>query len=113
MTNRDFLVRFITDCVIRSDDSGLMTEIVIPDKWLDQPYGTSDGKMLEWHFPTKMFLSLDDAVHVAVKQFDVDATIARQEFEQKCYVTDDQYTIGFYDGLDRASAAIRKVREDS
>ena len=38
MTNRDFLVRFITDCVIRSDDSGLMTEIVVPDlPYYDKP----------------------------------------------------------------------------
>lgn len=55
---------------------------------------------------TKLFLSLDDAVKIAVREFDIDATLARQEFEQKCYVTDNQYVIGYHDGLRDAIKAI-------
>ena len=60
---------------------------------------------------TKLFLSLDDAVRVAVRHFDLDAEIARQEFEQKCYVTDDQYSIGYYDGIEDAIKAIKQKVE--
>lgn len=55
---------------------------------------------------TKLFLSLDDAVKVAVREFDIDATIARQEFEQKCYISDDQYGIGYYDGVVKSMAKV-------
>lgn len=55
---------------------------------------------------TKLFLSLDNAVKVAVREFDIDATLARQEFEQKCYISDDQYGIGYHDGLHDAIKAI-------
>lgn len=57
---------------------------------------------------TKMFLSLDDAVKVAVREFDADPVLARQEFEQKCYITDDQYVIGYNDGLYDAIEAIKQ-----
>lgn len=60
---------------------------------------------------TKLFLSLDDAVRVAVREFGLDAEIARQEFEQKCYVTDDQYSIGYYDGIEDAIKAIKQKAE--
>ena len=60
---------------------------------------------------TKLFLSLDDAVRVAVREFGLDAEIARQEFEQKCYVTDDQYSIGYYDGIEDAIKAIKQKME--
>lgn len=63
---------------------------------------------------TKLFLSLDDAVRVAVREFGLDAEaaeIARQEFEQKCYVTDDQYSIGYYDGIEDAIKAIKQKVE--
>ena len=56
---------------------------------------------------TKLFLSLDDAVLVATKEFDIDPQLARQEFEQKCYITDDQYVIGYHDGIYDAIAAIK------
>ena len=56
---------------------------------------------------TKLFLSLDDAVRVAVREFGLDAEIARQEFEQKCYISDDQYSIGYNDGLDDAINAFK------
>lgn len=36
----------------------------------------------------KLFLSLEDAVNVAQKHFDIDPIIARNEFEQKCYIPD-------------------------
>jgi len=60
---------------------------------------------------TKLFLSLDDAVRVAVREFGLDAEIARQEFEQKCYISDDQYSIGYNDGLDDAIKAIKQMNE--
>ncbi len=62
----------------------------------------------------KLFLSLDDAVRVAVKEFSLDvedAEIVRREFEQKCYVTDDQYSIGYYDGIEDAIKAIKQKVE--
>lgn len=63
---------------------------------------------------TKLFLSLDDAVSVAVREFGLDvedAEIIRQEFEQKCYISDDQYSIGYNDGLDDAIIAIKETIE--
>lgn len=57
---------------------------------------------------TKLFLSLDDAVLVTARHFDIDEELARQEFEQKCYATDDQYSIGYYDGLNDAIKAIEQ-----
>ena len=60
---------------------------------------------------TKLFLSLDDAVTIAVREFDADAVLARQEFEQKCYITDDQYVIGYHDGLYDAIKAIKDKAE--
>lgn len=63
---------------------------------------------------TKLFLSLDDAVRVAVREFGLDAEdaeIARQEFEQKCYISDDQYSIGYYDGIEDAIKAIKQKVE--
>ena len=59
----------------------------------------------------KLFLSLDDAVTIAVREFDADAVLARQEFMQKCYITDDQYKIGYHDGLDDAIEAIKVMAE--
>lgn len=60
---------------------------------------------------TKLFLSLDDAVLVAARHFDIDEELARQEFEQKCYVTDNQYKIGYCDGLNDAIKAIEQKAE--
>ena len=57
----------------------------------------------------KLFLSLDNAVAIAVREFDADAVIARQEFMQKCYVTSDQYQIGFYDGVGESLEAVRNL----
>ena len=66
---------------------------------------------------TKLFLSLDDAVKVAVREFGIDATLARQEFEQKCYISDDQYDIGCYDGVVKCVAKLTEelanMRKDS
>ena len=60
---------------------------------------------------TKLFLSLDDAVLVATREFGIDPQLARQEFEQKCYVTDNQYVIGYHDGLYDAIEAIKDKAE--
>jgi hypothetical protein len=56
---------------------------------------------------TELFLSLDDAVLVATRGFGIDEDLARCEFEQKCYITDNQYVIGYHDGLDDAIEAIK------
>lgn len=62
---------------------------------------------------TKLFLSLDDAVLVATREFDIDPELARNEFEQKCYITDNQYVIGYHDGLRDAIKAIEdKAKEN-
>lgn len=60
---------------------------------------------------TKLFLSLDDAVLVATREFDIDPQLARNEFMQKCYITDNQYVIGYHDGLDDAIEAIKDKAE--
>ena len=56
---------------------------------------------------TKLFLNLEDAVEIAVREFDIDPVLARQKFTQKCYVTDNQYIIGYHDGLNDAIEAIK------
>ena len=53
-----------------------------------------------------LFLSLEDAVRVAEIQFDIEPELARVEFEQKCYIPNDQYKIGYQDGLADAIKAI-------
>lgn len=58
-----------------------------------------------------LFLNLDDAVMVAYRVFGLDSTIARQEFMQKCYISDDQYQNGFYDGLYKAVDTIKALAE--
>ena len=58
-----------------------------------------------------MFLSLDDAVEVAVREFDADAVLARQEFMQKCYISDNQYEIGFFDGVGESLDAVRNLMD--
>lgn len=62
---------------------------------------------------TKLFLSLDDAVLVATREFDIDPQLARNEFEQKCYITDNQYVIGYHDGLRDAIKAIEDKAKGS
>ena len=57
------------------------------------------------------FLTLDNAVKVAVRHWGIDPVLARQEFEQKCYLTNDQYKIGYRHGLDDAVKAIEKILE--
>lgn len=54
----------------------------------------------------KRFLDLDDAVKIAVENFYVDEEFARGELEQKSYMSNDQYSIGFYDGLTKAANAV-------
>lgn len=62
---------------------------------------------------TKQFLSLDDAVIVAQIQWGIDPELARNEFEQKCYLTDDQYKIGHRDGLIDAIKAIEACGKET
>lgn len=61
----------------------------------------------------KMFLSLDNAVKIAVREFGIDKTLARQEFEQKCYISDDQYKIGYNDGLMKAVSLVSLELSDT
>ncbi len=58
---------------------------------------------------TKMFLPLEEAVKIAVWNWGADEEIAEQEFEQKCFISNDQYKIGFEDGLKAAIKAIKKL----
>ena len=69
-----------------------------------------NGQYVERENMTEMFLSLDDAVRVAEMQFDIDPVLAKIEFEQKCYMPNDQYEIGFQDGLSYAVKAIESIR---
>ena len=61
----------------------------------------------------KLFLSLEDAVNVAQRHFNIDPIIARNEFEQKCYIPDDHYKIGYRDGLIDATKAIEALDDES
>lgn len=58
---------------------------------------------------SELFLSLEDAVNVAKTEFDIDPDLARIEFEQKCYIPDDQYKIGYHNGLLDAIKAIEAI----
>ena len=60
---------------------------------------------------SELFLTLNAAVKVAVNQFDINPIIARQEFEQKCYVPCSDYEMGYYDGLAKARDSIINVME--
>ena len=60
---------------------------------------------------TKLFLSYDAGVEIAVREFNIDSVLARQEFMQKCYVTDNKYTVGYHDGLYDAIDAIKNMAE--
>ena len=57
------------------------------------------------------FLKLEDAVKVATSHFDAYKEIAETEFEQKCYMSDDQYAIGFDDGLKEALNSITGLQD--
>lgn len=57
----------------------------------------------------ELFLTLNEAVKVAVIQFDINPVLAWQEFEQKCYIPCSDYEKGFYDGL----AKCRDIIEDA
>lgn len=62
---------------------------------------------------SKLFLSLDDAVEVVAKRLDCNnnRVIIRQELEQKCYISTDEYAIGFSDGLEAVQEAINAIDE--
>ena len=59
------------------------------------------------------FLTLDDAVLVARNLVNdgYDDEFLRQEFFQKCYISDDQYEIGFADGVEKAIEKIKELYE--
>lgn len=61
----------------------------------------------------KLFLSLDDAVLVATREFDIDPQLARNEFEQKCYMSDDQWRIGYVEGLGDCIKIIKQAQKDA
>ena len=60
----------------------------------------------------ELFLTLNKAVEVAVNQFGVDPVIARQEFEQKCYIPCSDYEKGFYDGLAKGRDTIEEAMSE-
>lgn len=60
---------------------------------------------------SQLFLTLEDAVRVARRYSDMDAVILRQEFEQKCFISNDQYSIGYQAALDRIEKYIDGERE--
>ena len=60
---------------------------------------------------TKYFLSLDDAVKTAEKKFDIDPVYARRELEQKCYMNELEYAIGYHDGVRESIKAISDMMD--
>lgn len=62
---------------------------------------------------SKLFLTLDDAVKVAVYHFGADPVIAKQEFEQKCYLPGHDYKNGVYDGLQLAENSNAKAQNSN
>ena len=60
---------------------------------------------------SQLFLTLEDAVKVAQRYSDMDAVILRQEFMQKCYISDDQYGIGYQAALDQIEKYIQNERD--
>lgn len=57
------------------------------------------------------FLTLNDAVEVAVREFGIDRVLAEQEFEQKSFVPNDQYDIGYQHGVQDSIRAITDMAE--
>lgn len=60
----------------------------------------------------KLFLSLDNAVKVCCSVFDADKEdeiALRSELEQKCYISNDQYSIGYHDALKDAMRSIKEL----
>ena len=64
---------------------------------------------------SKLFLTLDDAIKVALEWIMVlgegDEECLRNDFEQKCYLSSDQYSIGWCDGVNAAMDAIKTMAE--
>ena len=58
---------------------------------------------------TEMFLPLDEAVKIAVREYGVEPEIARQDFEQKCFIRDTQYDIGYRDALCDTADMIKEI----
>ena len=60
----------------------------------------------------QLFLNLDDAIKVAVNHFNADPEIARIEFEQKCYISSNEYSIGYDDGIDAVEKKIEELKKE-
>ena len=61
---------------------------------------------------TKLFMRLEDAVIIASREFGIDKKIARQVFEQKCLITDNQYKIGYNDGIYDSIKALSELGKE-
>lgn len=69
-----------------------------------------------------LLLFLDDATNVAIdllesfnrgtRLTDTDKAYIRSNFEQKCFITNDQYSIGYAQALLDASRAITNLYKD-
>lgn len=69
-----------------------------------------------------LLLCLDDATNVAIdllesfnrgtRLTDTDKAFIRSNFEQKCFITNDQYSIGYAEALLDASSAITNLYKD-
>lgn len=65
------------------------------------------AKHIDW------FLSLDDAVIVICDkmQLDVDRELVTAELEQKCYISNNQYDIGYHKALVDMQYKIKELSE--
>ena len=61
---------------------------------------------------TKLFMRLEDAVIIASREFGIDKKIVRQAFEEKCFVTDNQYKIGYNDGIYDSIKALSELGKE-
>ena len=68
-----------------------------------------------------LLLCLDDATNVAIdllelyretRLTDTDKAFIRSHFEQKCFITNDQFSIGYAQALLDASRAITNLYKD-
>ena len=62
----------------------------------------------------KWFIDLDDAVDVAIEHFDVpeeDREWAEDELFQRCYVSDDQYDIGYGDAINDVIDLLKELKK--
>lgn len=60
-----------------------------------------------------LFISLDNAVKVCKYRLECehDEEIIRNELEKACYLSNEQYSIGYYDALKEAQKAIERLQQ--